>query len=61
MRGAPGYCFTGIGTVSASLDQLSSLGDRYGSRDLDVTGQHTRSFVRKLDSLRLPTVTIDSE
>jgi hypothetical protein len=30
---------------------------RSGSRNLDATGQHTRSFVQKLDSLRLPTIT----
>ena len=35
---------TGSGTISASLDQLPSHGVRSGSRDLDVTGQHTRSF-----------------
>ncbi len=41
-----GCCLTGIGTVSASLDQVPSHGDRSGSRDLDATGQHTRSFVK---------------
>jgi hypothetical protein len=35
---------TGLGTISASLDQVPSHGVRSGSRDFDATGQHTRSF-----------------